>query len=41
VTAHSGGTVAAIVERLMSGAREFTTGRRRDDMSVLVARYLA
>ena len=41
VTAHSGGTVAAIVERLMSGARDFTNGRQRDDMTVLVARYLA
>jgi len=41
VTTHTGGTVSAILERLMSGARDFSHGRQRDEMTVLVARYLA
>ena len=42
VMEHREGTASAILERLMSGVRDFTHGgRQRDDMTVFVVRYLA
>jgi sigma-B regulation protein RsbU (phosphoserine phosphatase) len=42
VTRFRGASASTILERLMSGVREFTgTARQRDDMSGLVVRYLA
>lgn len=42
VTEHREGSASAILDRLMKAVRDFTRGgRQRDDMSVLVVRYLA
>jgi sigma-B regulation protein RsbU (phosphoserine phosphatase) len=42
VMEHREGTASAILERVMSGVRDFTHGgRQRDDMAVFVVRYLA
>lgn len=42
VSEHRGVTPSAILDRLMSGVREFTNnGRQRDDMTIFVVRYLA
>lgn len=42
VTEHRDRSASAILDRLMAGVRDFTRGRRqRDDMTVLVVRYLA
>lgn len=39
VTDCRNGTASAVLERLVDGVRNFTHGRQRDDITVLVVKY--